>query len=167
MKSQTIFKEKQSFTIWWLYILLLGLNAILIYGFYQQVIMGKPYGSQPASDTFLIVFTLLMLLFTLFMLSLRLDTLINKEGIAVRFYPIHQKYKFYPWEEIESYELRTYQPIKEYGGWGIRRGVNKSRALNVKGNQGLQLVFKDGSKLLIGTQDAEQLAKLLGEMEND
>jgi hypothetical protein len=58
------------------------------------------------------------------------------------------KKKFFSWEEIEKISVREYSPLFEYGGWGIRRGKS-GRAYNVKGNIGLQLVLKNGKKILL------------------
>jgi len=58
--------------------------------------------------------------------------------------------------------LRGYSPISEYGGWGMRYSLSgKGRALNVSGRTGVQLVFKDGKKLLIGTQKADDIMQVL------
>ena len=62
-------------------------------------------------------------------------------------------------------EIREYKPIMEYGGWGIR-GFGSNRALNIKGKIGLQLVFKNGQKLLIGTQKADEIVKILAPFKN-
>jgi TATA-box binding protein (TBP) (component of TFIID and TFIIIB) len=50
--------------------------------------------------------------------------------------------------------------LLEYGGWGIKYG-RKGKAYNVSGNRGVQLVFKDGKQLLIGSQRAEELAEAI------
>lgn len=52
---------------------------------------------------------------------------------------------------------RTYRPISEYGGWGIRFG-RSGRAFNMSGNRGVQLVLKSGRRVLIGSQRPEELA---------
>lgn len=59
--------------------------------------------------------------------------------------------------EIAHFEARTYSPLREYGGWGIR-GFGSNRAYNVSGNHGVELVLKDGRKVLIGSQRADDLA---------
>jgi hypothetical protein len=50
--------------------------------------------------------------------------------------------------------------LKEYGGWGIRMGRN-NKAYNVSGNIGIQIIFNDESKLLIGTNEPEEIANVL------
>jgi hypothetical protein len=60
---------------------------------------------------------------------------------------------------VRAYE-RKYQPIPEYGGWGIRWGRD-GRAFNMKGDEGVQLVLQSGQRLLIGSQRADQLAAVV------
>jgi hypothetical protein len=61
---------------------------------------------------------------------------------------------------LAEVKVREYRPLAEYGGWGVR-GFGKNRALNVSGNFGLQLVMKDGAKMLIGTQKPQELEDFL------
>lgn len=82
----------------------------------------------------------------------------------MRFFPFHLHYKHYSWDDILKAEVRTYNPIGEFGGWGLR-GAGKDRAFNISGNQGLQLEFKDHKKLLIGTRQAEAITKALEQIQ--
>ena len=61
------------------------------------------------------------------------------------------------------WEARTYRPILEYGGWGIRYTMGRGWAYNVSGNQGVQLELASGKRILIGSQRAEELARAIGE----
>ncbi|MHC4643443.1 MAG: hypothetical protein ACYS32_17515, partial [Planctomycetota bacterium] len=71
---------------------------------------------------------------------------------------------FTPQDLAEHYP-RTYKPILEYGGWGIRCSfTGKGKAYNVSGNKGVQLVFTNGKKLLIGSQQPDDLAAAIEEM---
>ena len=162
MDNEILFTESQKFKQWWLWVLLIGINGILIFVLYQQIICGKQFGDKPMSDTgFLRVFGLISSL-TLLFLFFRLETIIKKDGIYVRFFPIHIAFRKYTWEKIDKAFVRKYNPITEYGGWGLRYGLfGKGKALNVSGNKGLQLVFHDNSQLLIGTNKPEELAQAL------
>jgi hypothetical protein len=72
---------------------------------------------------------------------------------------------FIAWNQLESCSVRTYSPLGEYGGWGIKYGLGGAgKVYNVRGNQGLQLVFKDGSRLLIGTQKPLELQEIVDKM---
>jgi hypothetical protein len=77
--------------------------------------------------------------------------------VYVRFIPLHRRFHWFRWEDILSAEAITYLPLRDYGGWGIRFGP-KGKAYNVCGNRGVQLTFTNGSRLMIGSQRAEELA---------
>lgn len=154
--NDTLFHEKQGFNQWWLWVLLIGLNGIFLYGFIQQVILGIPFGDKPGSDAVLILSSTGILLMTLWFLTYRFETVIKKDGIYLRYPPFVKKSTFYSWSDIRSAEIRKYSPIKEYGGWGFRSG-----AINVSGNMGLQLKFNSGRSLLIGTNKPDELSVAL------
>ena len=71
----------------------------------------------------------------------------------------------YGGDDLSEYYARTYRPIWEYGGWGIRCSFGKGKAYNVSGNKGVQLVFKSGKRLLIGSQRADELEEALSKLE--
>lgn len=122
--------------------------------------MGQQFGDKPASDTGLIIATTLTLLLSLFFFNMKLETKIKTDGIYVRFFPFQLKFKYYPWDKLNQVFVRTYNPIGEYRGWGFR-GAEKKRVLNVSGNKGIQLIIQGGSKLLIGTNKADEATEAL------
>jgi len=85
------FEEKQKFTQWWLWILLLGITLIPVYGIYQQIILGEPFGDKPLPDFGLIAFLLFMLAFVFFFWKMELRTNIDEEAISVKFFPFTNK----------------------------------------------------------------------------
>ena len=122
------------------------------------------------SDAGLILFCVAYFVFTVgmvaFFLVQRLETEITTEGVKVRFFPIHRTFRTYKWEDISNAFVRKYSPIMEFGGWGIRFGNRRNgSAYNVSGNQGLQLEFKKGKKLLIGTQNPYEIERALKKIE--
>ncbi len=157
MDNPIYFSEKQKFRQWWLWIILLTLNGFFIFGIYIQIIGGKQFGDKPMSNNGLIFTTLIVLLITLFIARFQLETVLKKDGIYVRFFPFLFKYKFYPWQEISRIYIRQYSPIREYGGWGFRIGLfGNGKAYNISGNYGIQIIFADDKKLLLGTQLPQQ-----------
>jgi len=162
------FEETQRFKqVWiWITIIFVGLIPIGIFGIglYQQVIRRHPFGNHPMSDNGLIISFFLIVVLFLFLLllfgSLRLITVINETGISFRFFPFHLKYHLIHWDEIEKYEVVKYNPIRDYGGWGIRCG-KKGKAYNVSGDKGLELILKNGKRLLIGTQMEKEMKDYL------
>lgn len=160
MTDEILFKENQKFSQWWIWIILAGSIGLVGYGLIQQVIFGEPFGDHPGRNTELeIVFGVTLLIAVLF-ISLRLDTLITRDGVYVKFSPFYLKFRHYSWDQIHSLYVRQYSPVGEYGGWGLR-GFGSNRALNVSGNTGLQLELKNGDRLLIGTRKAEELAEVI------
>ncbi len=151
-----VFKETQRFDQWWLRILLIAALLVsmspLIFE-YQNVVHSK------AELTSIITSVLIILaLFLTFWFLFKLETRIDENGIEYRYLPFHRKARARSWDKIRSISVRKYNPILEYGGWGYRIGLRKKRALNVKGNMGIQIVYNNGRQLLLGTQrpgDAE------------
>jgi hypothetical protein len=145
----TEFKETQRFTQWWLWLVLLGSWGSMVFALLMD---------PPNSLVGQIAIGILAISLPTLFWQMRLTTRITIEGIYVRFIPFHFKEQFYSWESIESAQIRTYNPLLEYGGWGIKYGFNgQGKVYNVAGNQGLQLVFKSGDKLLIGTQKPQEI----------
>jgi Na+/melibiose symporter-like transporter len=88
---------------------------------------------------------------------------IEKEGIYIRYFPFHFKPLFFNWSEIDHFELRKYDPLSEYGGWGLK-GSKNNRAYNVSGDMGLQITLKSGRKLLVGTANPKKMEVALLEI---
>ncbi len=85
-----------------------------------------------------------------------LRTEVHDDALHVRFFPLTRRHVF-AWADVASAEPRSYRPIREYGGWGVRWGPS-GRAYNVSGKRGVQLVLADGKRVLIGSRRAEELA---------
>jgi hypothetical protein len=164
MDTKILFSETQKFKQWWLWILLIGINAVMFYGVYVQVIQGQPFGDKPASNTSLLIGFGISLLITILVLNFRLDTQVKNDGIYVRLFPLQLSFRFFPWNNLSECFVREYNPVAEYGGWGLRLGLfGKGTAYNISGNKGLQLQFNNNKKLLIGTQKPEELQQVINQ----
>ena len=160
------FREVQRFRQWWLWLLVLIPPALCLWAIIQQLVLGIPWGNNPASDAVLIVLVAVFGVgLPVFIYGVSLTTLVWSEGVYVRFFPFHLKWLVFPSGEIEAYEVCTYSPLKDYGGWGIRYGL-KSKAYSVTGNRGVVLKLKNGKTVLIGSQSAELLRQALAELTN-
>ena len=166
MNQRDSFSEVQRFRQTWIWVLILPISSFLIilfgYGMFKQLILGHPWGSRPLSDTALAIMGPLWILFGIglayLFYSMKLITEVRNDGLYIRFFPLtHQKI---PFEDIRRCEARTYSPIREFGGWGIRYG-RKAKAYNVSGNQGVQLELSNGKRLLIGSGRPEELARAI------
>jgi hypothetical protein len=160
--------EVQRFRQIWIWLAMIWVAAICLYfglrGFYIQIVLGQPWGEMPMSDAGMIFFTLLMLAIGLgipaIFFTASLKTEIDRDSIRFSFRPFLFKTRSFRWSEIRQAHVRRYKPLLEYGGWGIRFGLS-GRAYNVSGNMGLQIEFRSGKKLLIGTRKPEELRKFL------
>ena len=139
-----LFEEEQRFRQWWLWAILGGSCLLTLWA-----------GSLVHSRIPLLVNLPLLWLFY----ALRLETRVDATEIRIRFFPLTRRI---PLAEIQSCEARTYRPIGEYGGWGIRWGFS-GMAYNVSGDRGVQLVLADGKRVLIGSQRADELAATINE----
>ena len=122
----------------------------------------KGYAGEGSQEIYEIVLAVIVgigvpLTIAALFLLLMLETEIRPDGIYVRYFPFHIHFKRFAPEDLSEYYARRYKPILEYGGWGIRYSLRNGKAYNVSGNQGVQLVFKNGKKLLIGSQKANEL----------
>lgn len=162
----TEFHEEQRFRQPWVWLLLLiitvSLAGMFVNGIYTQLYLGQPWGDRPMSDNALVTSAALSFLITagiaLLFYKLKLITTVGPDGITIRFFPLTSKYISF--DSITSCKARTYRPIREYGGWGIRFS-RRGRAYNVSGDRGVQLEFSESRPLLIGSQKAEQLAEVI------
>ena len=149
-----VFSEIQRFTQWWVHLITLVLFGMLFYLVYNWFVLQEGVSNVAVNDsTGQIVVILAMLLTVVLVYAIRLKTTIDEIGIHYQFLPINLSKKTIRWGELKKCYVRTYSPLTEYGGWGYRGGFfGKGKALNVKGDQGIQLEFQNGKKLLIGTQ---------------
>lgn len=85
------------------------------------------------------------------MASIQMVTEIHPDGILVYCKPFRFLKRKLQWDAIDRMYARTYSPLADYGGWGIRRGKS-GLAYNMRGHQGVQLELKDSQNVLIGTQ---------------
>jgi hypothetical protein len=171
--EKILFKEEQRFNQWWIWLLLIFSFAVSVipiwYGLFQQIHTGKPWGDNPASNTGLLIIaiftTLLMTGILLIFKTTCFYIEIRESGIYFRFPPLARKWRIISKDEIERYTVGKYNPIGEYGGWGVRRSYGKyGRAYNVSGNFGLRLYLKNGKVLLLGTQRTQAISFAMQKM---
>jgi hypothetical protein len=160
MEKEILFSEKQKFAHPVLWMFTLPFIAFFTYAIVQQMILGNPLVDYPMSNTKLVLSTCLLSSIVLFFYFNNLETQIKKDGVYVKYSPYDTSFKFFAWEKISKCYVRTYSPLLEYGGFGLRSGKSGA-AYNVSGEEGLQLEFQNKSKLLIGTQKPEEITAIL------
>jgi len=152
-----IYREVQRFRQVWIWVIVFSIVGLMWYATVSQLLLDCPFGSTPMPDILLIIFWLIfgIGLPALFFFG-QLITEVRDDGIYVCFFPFHWSFRRIAFTEVKQYKVRTYRPIIEYGGWGIRYG-RKGKAYNVSGNRGVQIELSNGKRLLIGSRRAEEL----------
>jgi hypothetical protein len=148
--SSIVFAETQRLLPNWIRALVVVLSVMLVlligYSFYQQQVTGGTVLGILAGGAFLAL-----------LWSAKLVSEVREDDFYVRYSPFHWSYKRLPLKDVTEVESKTYSPVKNYGGWGIRCGRDGSRAYTVRGNQGVMLKFVDGKSLLVGSQQPDRL----------
>lgn len=150
----SLFYEKQKFNQKWLWTIIILANTAGIYAFYQE------YQKGNLAIEFFIGHCIFIVTFILLFYFMSLETTVTREAITITYFPFHLKKRIYPFTEIKHLEVVKYNPIGDYGGWGVRLS-SKGKAFNVRGDYGLKLYFANRKPLLIGTQKPEELKKIL------
>lgn len=157
-----VLNESQRFTQWWLQLVNIILFGFLVYVAYKWFVLNEFFGNvSPKDQSSQVVVIAATLLSIALIYIFRLKTTIDEIGIHYQFIPINLTKKTIRWIELKKCYVRTYNPIKEFGGWGYRASFGKNKVVNIKGNKGIQLEFKDGKKLLIGTQKEAVAQKVI------
>lgn len=124
--------------------------------FIRQVIFSKPTGAPPAPDWVLwVVLVLGGVGLPLLAAYIKLVITVDDRGIHVRYRPFMSI--TIAFTELESCDARSYRPISEYLGWGIRWSPWRGWALTAAGSDGLQCELSDGRQFLIGTKNPKEL----------
>jgi hypothetical protein len=160
-----VFLEEQKFTQPLLIVFLIMVFSITGSVFYYNI--DKLSGS---SGELLKVLSgvFIVLIIMLFFVILKLKTRVDENGIHFKFSPFQSSYKIVKWNQISNVYIRKYNAFSEFGGWGYRFSSknNIGKVYTAKGSVGLQLVLKDGSKILIGTQKKEELQRVITNYKN-
>jgi len=156
--AEILFEEVQQFKQKWVEGLLLLVNTFLIVIYFVEVI----FNDHPSHEARMSLISSIIVcgLITFLIRRTKLITQITPDGIQVRFAPFQRRFQRYRWADIDQLFIRTYNPLLEYGGWGLRIGPSGS-AYNASGNTGLQLVLRGNYRVLIGTEKPEILIEVL------
>jgi hypothetical protein len=162
------FEERQTFTQWWLWLVVgattIGINALFVQAIIQQLVMEIPWSREPMSDESLVILSVVVLtastgLSLLFFVS-AMEVRVDSRAIEYRYTPLIRE-----WKRIEREAIREFQQRRSYFmGHGVKRGMNGSRLLSVKGTHGVELTLDGGNRIFLGTQQPEQLLAALEKM---
>jgi hypothetical protein len=168
--TRLIFSEQQRFrqTVWiWLIILpvTIGTSLLMMYGFYQQIIVGEPWGNKPMSNGALIAVTtgvvLTEMLVIWLVLSMRIDIEITGREFRYKFFPYFLAWKTINATEIESYDVKNYA-LWDGTGLGYRKDPwSKTVRMIVQASYVITLKVKDGRTIIMSTKNKEELERAM------
>ncbi len=150
------FREEQRFEWYWTAIFCIP-ALIVGYGLYREAWLKQPF----ISGALLWPAFVVTLVVAVWFLRLKLETEARDEGLFIYFVWLWPE-RTIPWDQIRGVETRSYRPIRDYGGWGVRwaaRGI----VYLARGRQGVRLVLASGERVLIGSQRPDELARAIAE----
>ena len=166
-QNNLIFREVQTFgsTLRWLLVVLMAIS-FAVFAIALLETLTNPETTNKLAPTLLSIISMAIpIAATILFYILKLETEVRTDGLYVRFYPMHIRFRKFTGQDLAEHYSRTYKPIREYGGWGIKCSfTGKGKAYNVSGNKGVQLVLTNGKKLLIGSQRPDELAAAIDKM---
>lgn len=158
--DDVVYRETQRIRQWWAWVIVAGVTLLGWWIFIQQIILGRAVGDDPLPDSGVWVFwAFLGLGSPVFLGSVALVTQVTSRELVVRFRPLTRR--AIPLSSIREATARTYSPLREYGGWGVKGWSRRNMAYNISGDRGVQLVLEDGRRVLVGSQRAEELARII------
>jgi hypothetical protein len=95
----------------------------------------------------------------LFIFSIKLKITIDTKGITYQYPPFRNKPTTLPWKNIETGELLKINPLKEFGGWGLRYG-KLGTAYTTRGRYILHIVQNTGKPINLTILNPESLMKI-------
>ena len=161
------FEEEQGFRQSYLVVLLLGVmavcTALIGVHLYYRLVLDRPFG-KPMPDLALAGLCLLWsvgIFVPLMVMFASLTVRVNEQRVWIQFWPL-MKARTIPLVQIAAVEARDYNPIGDYGGWGIRRSRRLNHQVyNVRGHRGVLLTLRAGPAVMIGSQRADELAAVI------
>ncbi len=134
--------------------------ALAWWPFIRQIIGGEPVGQNPAPDWVVWVLWLLFGLGLPFLFGrIRLVLEVTDAEVLIRYRPFSRR--AIALVDIQQIQARQYNAVKEYGGWGVKGWSKEKMAYNLSGDRGVELTLRDGRRVMLGSQRADELAAVI------
>jgi len=159
--NAVVFKEQQRFSNWILWLLLISMAVGVWFWFISSVVLGG--SSSPglqesiAPDWFIVlVWAIVGIIIPGFIFTLRFDIEIQNGEIVFQYFPFHVKPKRLSIKEVQNYKIVRYDPLGDYGGWGVRKKVNTIGYITPS-DRGVIVLLDDEMQLTFGTDQPKEL----------
>ena len=150
MNDQAQYSEKSGFPAWIFWaIASIPLTIFL----YERI--AHPIDSEPFDWFGLVILGAVGIL----IFSIKLHVTVNAEGITYKYPPFHNKPNLLRWENIETVELLKINPLKEFGGWGLRYG-KLGTAYTTRGKYILHIKMRQGKPINVTIVDYHTLLNI-------
>lgn len=169
MKNETLsFTEEQKLRQPWLkyaVIPVISVMAVFLLWFAaSRFLAGRLSGSSPVTDDSLIgvvlIITTVLLIILFLLFRVKLTVSVSDRYLHIRYFPFANR--SIELDEILSSKAVRYKPLREYGGWGIRFSIRgRGMAYTVRGDMGVDIVLKNGKRILIGSARSEELCRAI------
>jgi hypothetical protein len=133
---------------------LMGL-LLLVMVFVVAVTVVAVVFSRPGDALLLAIAPVVVVLVASLISLSRLDVDVTDQGVTIAFRYLWPTRRI-PFADIVSLEVRRYNPLLEYGGWGVRFGP-KGWGYMTSGNEGVQLRLRKSLPVLIGSARPREL----------
>ena len=113
----------------------------------------------PVAEAMTLMGLIFAMIFTgIMMFGMTFETKVTNEGIYYKYPPIIWKWKLASFQDLQQVQLKKYLLWSQYGGPGYKsRPFGKGKAIVIKGDRGVQLTFKTGKILMLGTQKPHEM----------
>jgi hypothetical protein len=159
--NSVIFKEQQRFSNWILWLMIISLAVAVWFWFVATVILSTSSASGLEESITPVWFVVLVwviagIVIPVFVFLLRFDLQIENGEIKFQYFPFHLKPKRLSIKEIKNYKIVRYDPLGDYGGWGVQKKKNTIGYITPS-NRGVIVLVENEMQLTFGTDQPKEL----------
>jgi hypothetical protein len=153
------FHESQKFPLRQAAIALLVPPSIMTLLLVWQVVLNHHWKGQSISNSDMIFWTVFLWLVYLRLTTVRIVTKVSAGKLEVKLRGLFRRRRI-PLTDIRNVKTITFDPVRDYGGYGIR-SIPGGKAWLADSASGVSLELADGQSLVIGTHKPTELAAAL------
>ena len=161
--QSAIYQERQSFAAWvWVLIAALWVSVIV-----STWAVWREWSAAPPAERHLGDLTGVLIGFAVMAIvhgllgGIRITVMQDQLTVELRYWPIPVRI---PVATIQACRPVTYSPLRKFGGWGVRGSWSGIRAYTARGRRGVLLYLDGGRRALLGSDDPETLAAVVGRL---
>lgn len=137
--SETQFSKQNKIS----YLLYVAAFVILLSSVYMY--------STDLFDLFSIILFTVILVIIVLIINSKFTLIITHKGIIYKYFPFILTERTISKNDIKMIRTQVYDPVSEFGGWGVRRS-NGKKSYSMSGNTAIVVEKKDGEVIYFGTR---------------